>query len=87
MQLLAEPEYEDIAKFIKTQIKGEYSKKIDQVMQEEQTKFIEKLKSRKDQVQIISVIDLKTEMAQFRKSFVTKKIPVLEMPKHNFKEL
>jgi hypothetical protein len=61
-----EEEYDDITSFIKEKVAKEYNIKIKKVMIIEQKKYMEKLKMRKDQVQVMSLINLESELPELK---------------------
>lgn len=61
-----EEEYDDITSFIKEKVAKEYNNKIKKVMIIEQKKYMEKLKMRKDQVQVMSLINLESELPELK---------------------
>ena len=63
-----EEEYDDITSFIKEKVATEYNNKIKKVMIIEQKKYMERLKMRKDQVQVMSLINLESELPELKVS-------------------
>lgn len=63
-----EEEYDDITSFIKEKVSTEYNNKIKKVMIIEQKKYMERLKMRKDQVQVMSLINLESELPELKVS-------------------
>jgi hypothetical protein len=61
-----EEEYDDITSFIKEKVAKEYNIKIKKVMIIEQKKYMEKLKMRKDQVQVMSLINLESGLPELK---------------------
>ena len=61
-----EEEYDDITSFINEKVAKEYNIKIKKVMIIEQKKYMEKLKMRKDQVQVMSLINLESELPELK---------------------
>jgi hypothetical protein len=65
-ELMNNEEYEDITSYIKIKVELEYNNKIKKPMIIEQKKYISKLKMRKDQVQVLSLINLETEAPELK---------------------
>jgi len=63
-----EEENDDITSFIKEKVSTEYNNKIKKVMIIEQKKYMERLKMRKDQVQVMSLINLESELPELKVS-------------------
>ena len=66
--LMNNEEYEDITGYIKEKVATEYNNKIKKIMIMEQKKYVNRLKMRKDQVQVMSLINLETEVPELKVS-------------------
>ena len=60
LKILKNPEYEAIAECVKTNVREEYQLRIKNRVLLEQSKYIKKLKERKEQNQILALINLDT---------------------------